>query len=146
MNWGNKILIGFGTFVIGICTMVYIAMKQTNEMVDDNYYEKELQYQGKIDASKNLSALAEKLMVIDSAEFIKIKFPAASINNNPVGHIECLRSSEQKKDVNVKLDIDATGVQLLPKSKFINGIYQLRIDWINNGTNYFHQQVLTINK
>jgi len=146
MNWGNKILIGFATFVVGICTMVYIAMKQTNEMVDDNYYEKELQYQSKIDASKNLAALAEKITVSDSAGFIRIKFPEIAVNSNPVGHIECLRSSEQKKDVNVKLAIDAAGIQLLPKSTFINGVYQLRIDWVNSGIKYFHQQVLTINK
>jgi hypothetical protein len=146
MNWGNKILIGFSAFVVGIGTMVYIAMKQTNEMVDSNYYEKELLYQAKIDASKNLVALNEKLKVMDSAGFIMVKFPAASINNNPVGHIECLRSSEQKRDVNVSLVVDTSGIQLLQKSMFINGVYQLRIDWINNGIKYFHEQTLTIKK
>ena len=146
MNWGNKILIGFGTFIIGIGTMVFIAMKQTNEMVDSNYYEKELLYQGKIDASKNLHALAEKLTVIDSAGFIRMQFPKVSVDNKPVGYIEFLRSSEQKRDVNVKLAADASGVQVLPKSRFINGVYQLRIDWTNNGIKYFHQQSFIINK
>ncbi len=144
MNWGNKILIGFSTFVVAISTMVYVAMKQTNEMVDDNYYEKELKYQGKIDASKNLSALAEKITIHYDDGAITIKFPIASISSNAVGTIECLRSSEQRRDVNIKLAPDSNGLQSLPRSLFIKGRYQLRIDWTNKGVAYFHQQELNI--
>lgn len=144
MNWGNKILIGFSTFVVGISCMVYVAMKQTNEMIDDNYYEKELKYQSKIDASKALTALDEKITIVDSADFIKIKFPRLAINSSPTGTIECIRTSEKKRDVNTVLKVDNDGIQLLPKANFIHGQYELRIDWVNAGVTYFHQQVLNI--
>jgi hypothetical protein len=75
-----------------------------------------------------------------------MRFPLPSINSNPVGTIECIRSAEQKRDVIVKLSPGKDGVQLLSKSMFIQGAYQLRINWNNNGTNYFHQQVLNINQ
>ncbi len=146
MNWGYKILIGFSTFVIGILCMVGIAMKQSNEMIDDNYYEKELKFQDKIDASKNLSAVAEKLRITDSGNLVVLQLPATTVASNTVGTIECIRSAEQKRDVKLKINLDDKGRQLLPKALFVNGIYQLRIDWVTNGTSYFHQQVLTITK
>ena len=48
MNWGHKITIVILTFIIGMLGMVYVASKQTNEMFDSNYYEKELKYQNYI--------------------------------------------------------------------------------------------------
>jgi hypothetical protein len=146
MNWGYKILIGFSTFVIAMLCMVGVAMKQSNEMIDDNYYDKELKYQDKIDASNNLSAVAEKLSITDSGDVVVLQLPLATIGNNTTGTIECIRSAAQNKDVKMRLQVDATGKQVLPKTLFINGVYQLRLDWITNGTSYFHQQVLKITK
>lgn len=146
MNWGYKILIGFSIFVIGMLYMVGIAMRQSNEMMDDNYYEKELKFQDKIDASKNLSAVVEKLSITDSGNVVVLQLPAATVASTTVGTIECIRSAEQKRDVRLKIDLDDKGKQVLPKTLFVNGIYQLRIDWVTNGTSYFHQQVLTITK
>jgi hypothetical protein len=146
MNWGYKILIGFSTFVIGMLCMVGVAMKQTNEMMDDNYYDKELKFQDKIDASKNLSAVAEKLSITDSGNIVVLQLPAATVASNTVGTIECIRSAEQKRDVKLRLQLDENGRQVLPKTLFVNGIYQLRLDWTTNGTTYFHSQELIITK
>lgn len=146
MNWGYKILIGFSTFVIGMLCMVGVAMKQSNEMMDDNYYEKELKFQDKIDASKNLFAVTEKLSITDSGTVVVLQLPAATWASNTVGTIECIRSSEQKRDVKLRLQLDENGRQVLPKTLFVNGIYQLRLDWTTNGTTYFHSQELMITK
>lgn len=146
MNWGYKILIGFSTFVIGMLCMVGVAMKQSNEMMDDNYYEKELKFQDKIDASKNLFAVTEKLSITDSGNVVVLQLPAATVASNTVGIIECIRSAEQKRDVKLRLQLDENGRQVLPKTLFVNGIYQLRLDWTTNGTTYFHSQELIITK
>jgi hypothetical protein len=52
MNWGHKIAIVIAAFVIGMLSMVYFASQQTNEMIDDNYYQKELAYQDIINAKR----------------------------------------------------------------------------------------------
>ena len=44
MNWGYKILFVIILFVVGMVGMVIVAFKQSNEMLDTNYYERELQY------------------------------------------------------------------------------------------------------
>ena len=37
MNWGHKIGIVIGAFVIGMLGMVFFASLQTKEMIDANY-------------------------------------------------------------------------------------------------------------
>ena len=54
MSWGYRVLIILGIFLVGMISMVIVATKQTNEMIDSDYYEKELAYQQVIDARKRL--------------------------------------------------------------------------------------------
>jgi hypothetical protein len=54
MNWGHKITIVIIVFLVGMLGMVFIALRQNNEMIDDDYYKKELAYQQVIDAKNNL--------------------------------------------------------------------------------------------
>ena len=48
MNWGKGITLVIILFIITMLGMVYVASKQTNEMVEANYYDKELKYQNLI--------------------------------------------------------------------------------------------------
>ncbi|MBS1627175.1 MAG: FixH family protein [Bacteroidetes bacterium] len=143
MSWGNKILIGFLTFVIGISSLVYIAMKQSNEVIDDNYYETELKYQDKIDASKNLTSLTEKLTVVNNANELSIQFPKEAVNNNPQGKIHLLSALQHSNDVTINLNVE-NAVQSINKNKLVKGIYFLKIDWMNNNIKYYHQQNINI--
>ena len=143
MNWGNKILIGFLTFVIGISSLVYIAMKQSNEVIDDNYYESELKYQDKIDASKNLALLAEKLIVINNENELAIQFPKEAVNNHPQGKIQLLSALQHSNDVMLNIAV-VNNVQSINKNKLVKGTYFLKIDWANNGIKYYHQQNINI--
>ncbi len=51
MNWGARIAILIVTFVVSMIGMVVVAFQQTNEMTDANYYQKELEYQHRPDAT-----------------------------------------------------------------------------------------------
>ncbi len=45
MNWGHKITIVIVVFLVAMVSMVIVAYRQTNDMIDENYYTKELEYQ-----------------------------------------------------------------------------------------------------
>ena len=55
MNWGYKILLTVIIFILVMVFFVYVSMQQKNELIENNYYEKELAYQSKIDASARLA-------------------------------------------------------------------------------------------
>ena len=145
MNWGYKILIVIILFIIGMGTMVSIAMRQKNEMIDEQYYVKELKHQGQIDAENNLNRIAEKLAIKDSLGSLIIKIPAAALPNVTEGTVVFLRPSDKRMDLNLPLQTDASGYQFFNKSKFVKGQYKVRISWKSEQKAYYYEQPLFVN-
>ncbi len=146
-NWGHGIFVVVILFLLGIGLMVYISMQQNNsiQLIEDNYYEKELVYQQQIDGFNNLKALyPDSLAVIDSTDFIYIKLPAQAANVDS-GSIEFIRPSDKSKDRKIDLVVNSNGVLTLPKSEFIQGLYKLRIRWNSNGTTYVKRDDFIVN-
>ncbi len=144
MNWGHKITIVIIAFVIGMLGMVFIASKQTNEMFDSNYYEKELKYQHYINASKNLQLLSQKINISQTTESLTINLPSNATNNISEGIIELLKADDSKKDVKQKMNNSLA--QTISKAKLASGVYTTRIFWISNNIPYYHEQKINITK
>lgn len=144
MNWGYKILIVIVLFIIGMGTMVSIAMMQKNEMIDEQYYVKELKHQGQIDAENNLNALEEKLTIKDSLGALVVKIPSAALQNIQEGSVVFLRPSDQSKDHRLVLNVDSSGRQLFNNSNFVKGQYKVRISWKSEQKAYYYEQPLFV--
>ena len=54
MSWGKGLSIVIIGFIVIMLGMVYISFQQTNEMIEDNYYDRELKYQEVINAKNRL--------------------------------------------------------------------------------------------
>jgi hypothetical protein len=145
MNWGYKILIVIVLFIAGMGLMVSIAMKQKNEMIDEQYYVKELKHQGQIDAENNLNALTESLVIKDSSNFLALTIPSSARQNISDGSIIFLRPSDKSKDRNIALATDANGQQLLDKSLFVKGQYKVRVSWKSDDKPYYYEQSFFVN-
>lgn len=140
MSWGYKVILILAVFVIGILSMVFIAMRQNNEMIDDHYYDKELKYQEVIDARKNLEKFNDSVLVIQEGEMVKIKIPSLAAQNITEGYLEFLRHDDKNKDRKLSIATDTNGMQLLPKSNFSKGEYKLRARWKSNGVEYYDER------
>lgn len=73
MNWGYKILTVIMVFITAMGTMITIAMRQKNELVDEQYYVRELQHQALIDAGRNLHALEDGISLRQEAGRIDLQ-------------------------------------------------------------------------
>jgi hypothetical protein len=144
MNWGYKILIVILLFIIGMGTMVSIAMRQKNEMIDEQYYVKELKHQGQIDAENNLNRIAEKLMIKDTLGSLILKIPEAALPNITEGTVVFLRPSDKRMDLNLPLQTDVSGYQFFNKSNFVKGQYKVRISWKSEQKAYYYEQPLFV--
>lgn len=145
MNWGYKILIVILLFIGGMGTMVSIAMKQKNEMIDEHYYVKELQHQGQIDAENNLNALEENLSLEERGDLLVLSIPSASNGTISEGSVIFLRPSDQTKDRRFLLEPNKEGVQRIAKSNFIKGQYKVRISWKSDNKPYYYERTIFIN-
>lgn len=137
MNWGYRILIVLVAFLGGIFFMVSVAMKQSNEMMDEQYYKKELVHQQLIDASRNLSRLNEPLRISDSGGFVNIRLPFAAVPDS--GVVSFVRPSDKGMDRSNRL-VPGSALFSCPKAQLHSGLYLVRVDWESVGVHYYFEQ------
>ena len=146
LNWGHGILGTILLFLAGIAILVYVASKQTNEMVDDHYYQKELAYQGVIDASKNLQEITDRSLVSQTAEKLVIEFPQGSFEQLVSGSIDLQRNNAKEQDLHFSVSSPGTGRFEISKSDMTRGLYKIRISWINQQSPYYAEENVFVNK
>lgn len=143
ISWGVKIIIAFIIFAGGIGTMVGISMSKNIDLVSENYYEKELKYQERIDMINRTNSLTEKPVIENASGTIKIKFP--DFKDNITGKINFYRAMDKKKDFSVDISKDENGVQVIPTERMDKGNWKAEIIWKKNGKEYFTQSEIFIN-
>ena len=144
MNWGKGITLVIILFIITMLGMVFYASKQTNEMVENNYYDKELKYQSLIDASKNLNVISTDSLIVQVENQLKVVIPNVLVNGFKDGNIEFLSSDAEKKDTNIAFSPDSTGNYIIPRNDIKSGYYNARIKWVSNEKNYYREQKVII--
>ncbi len=144
MNWGHSLTIFIILFLAGMLGMVYYASMQSNEMIDDHYYEKEMNYQSTIDAQKNLMVKTTASMVDQNQNDVIITFPAGSYENMDSGTIELLRNDAQRNDVDLAIQTNGTDLQLISKKSLTKGMYTARIKWTNAQQEYYREEKIIV--
>lgn len=140
MNWGTRIAIGYGTFVVFILALVVLAFRQDFDLVADDYYEQEIAYQGRIDQLTNAKTDQQKVQVFADAEAVKLSFPSSVTDVK----VHFFRPSDDTKDVlleEAKVDSEIS----VPATEFIAGKYLVKVEWQANGKTYFQEDDLFLN-
>jgi len=89
INWGTGIVIALVVMISGMIYLVSIAVRQDYDLVDNDYYQKSVNYQQHIEEVKNTEALAEKIKFEQSTDTLKITFP--NLGNATQGVARALR-------------------------------------------------------
>lgn len=144
-NWGTGIVIGMLCFMIFI--LQYVIRVQTdskfdNELVTEQYYEKEIEVDDNYQKEKNLNELGNKFYVSATSEGIFIQFPEDFDYHNIQGNISLYRPSDQKMDTNISIELSSSAM-LIPKNALADGRWDIIIDWQYKGNQYYTKQSLT---
>lgn len=144
MSWGIKITVLYVGFVVLISGMVIISSSNKSELVAADYYEQELNYQHRIDATENEKKLKETIDYQLADNGIILRFPDTEIAKDFKGTILLFRPSDASKDVNLKLDFNENGEQVIPRSSLQKGVYKMCLSWKNNAVTYYKERIITI--
>ncbi len=144
MNWGHKIGIVIVLFVTGMLGLVFYASQQTNEMIDDNYYQKELAYQDVIDAKQNLYDLTSDNLIHQNVNEVFIILPNGAFEKLEKGQIEFLRTDSKAKDIHLPIIPNGSNRRSIMKTALSKGIYKGRISWTNNGKAYYKEESIFV--
>ena len=129
INWGTGIVIAFGLFIIFILSFVYKVQsnqKYDNELVTKDYYKKEALVQGDIEKQENANALTNKVTIENTAEGVKIQFPADFDYSKINGKVSFYRPSSQKLDFEIPISLSSPHL-LIPKSNLAGGLWQVMV-------------------
>lgn len=143
MNWGNKILIVYVVFILGILAMVYLSSTQKTDLVTTDYYAKELKYQEKIDEMKRVAELSAPVEYIIKGNSVIIKFPEDFAGKRLSGEAVLYCPSDQKKDIKKNFSLQDESLQIdIPEAN--RGSYELHLSWQTGGVTYYYEKKIFI--
>ena len=144
MNWGWKIAIVMGVYMIGVTSVVWYSMTLDVNLVTENYYQEELAYEEQIQRLRNTESLIEKptFGFSTNRKLIVLNFPNDLIPEE--GQLTLYRPSDFTQDRKFKLELDEEHQQGFVTESLLPGLWKAKILWEKDGKSYFQEFVLVI--
>ena len=142
--WPYGIIATFVVFGLGMTTLVTIAAKHPEDLVSDNYYEHELQYQNQIDGTTRALAAGAAIRYDTIARQAIITLPVVQLAQKLTGTVVLYRPDSPALDRTVELKPSANGTQTVSLSQFAQGPWRLKIAWQAGGQGYYLEKELIV--
>lgn len=145
LNWGTGIviaIIGFISFIMYFVISMSTVKSYNHDLVSDKYYQKELEYQQTIDATKNAKALKENISIEQSIGGLIVNFPKDFDYTKIKGKVFLYRPSNKQLDFEIPISLSETYL-LVPEKRLLGGRWNITVSWNYNNTTYFYQEELT---
>ncbi|MBL7711084.1 MAG: FixH family protein [Chitinophagaceae bacterium] len=141
MNWGYKILTVIMVFITAMGTMITIAMRQQNDLVDEQYYVRELRHQELIDAGRNLQSLGGDGVVLRQDQgVLVVRIPKAAAADLTASTLSLICPADKRRDRSFAFLPDTEGVFRMPAKDIPKGAYLLRLNWRSGTVPYYNEQ------
>ena len=145
LNWGTSIVIAIIAF-IGFIMFFVIKMstndKYDHDLVVEDYYQQELQYQDEIDKVNNASTLSEEISYQKTEEGLVLSFPKEIDPEKIEGKVFLIRPSNKQLDFEMPISLSNHNL-LIPDNRLLDGRWNMKIEWKEGDTNYVYKSALT---
>ena len=145
MNFGHKIGIFYGLFVVFMITLVTLCVKQKDiSLVSNDYYKQEIGYQAEIDKQHNAEQLATPVQItyVGEKQLVSISFPEEQ--SDATGKVKFYRPSDAKKDFTVDLVLKGKTEQEILVNRLTKGLWVIKIEWEKAGKAYLKEQKIVL--
>lgn len=139
-NWGTGIFVFYSLFAMVLVFVVYQSTQYDHSLVVEDYYAKDLAYQGRYDQIQNSLRLDEKLKIEyhSTSNQVQISFPD-SIGNEFNGEVLFYRADNKSKDKLLAVKADAENDMMVDVSTYDRGRWKVKIEWAAAGVEYFDE-------
>lgn len=145
INWGTGIVIafiGFISFIMYFVISMNINDKYDHDLVTDDYYKQELEFQTDIDKERNANSLKENITWKKQGSGVVLSFPKSMIANDIKGKVVLYRPSNKKFDFELPIQLDNHTI-LIPKEKLLEGRWNIKVDWSYANKNYLYKKEIS---
>ena len=141
-NWGTGIVlafIGFISFILYFVITMSTNKKYDHDLVTEDYYKQELEYQGDINKEENAKTLKQNLNWEKTDEGLVIEFPADLEFKNITGKVFLYRPSNEKFDFEIPISLPSHTL-LIPEKSLLDGRWNIKVDWQYMKEEYLYKQ------
>ena len=145
INWGTAIviaIIGFMAFIMFFVIKMSTNDKYDHDLVVDDYYQQELEFQQDINKESNSKNLKTNVAWLKTNEGIVISFPPELEFNKINGKVFLYRPSNKQLDFEIPISLSNHNL-LIPDKRLLDGRWNISIDWSYNGQNYLFKEAIT---
>lgn len=143
MDWGKKIALVYGSFVVFMLGLVYLCLQQKDLfLVTPDYYKQELVYQDKIDHMQNVADLSSEVRIDYTANGLSINFPEECSQSS--GEIGLYRPSNANMDISIPFRLSLSNSFEVATDKLEKGLWVVKLDWTKGEKQYYLEQKVTI--
>lgn len=143
-NWGTGIVIAFVAF-IGFILYFVITMSvnkdYSHDLVTEGYYQKELEFQDRIDATKNSQDFEDEMRVISNNQGIVVFFPKKLDYKKIKGKVFLYRPSNKQLDFEMPISI-SDNYLLVPENRLVDGRWNISVSWEYENKKYLTEKEL----
>ena len=146
INWGTGLAIAialFIGFILYFVVKVQSNSKYDNELVVEEYYKHDANFQEEIDRVQNAQDLNHKPIITKTAEGITIEFPQEFNATQITGTVSLYRPSNKKLDFDTPISL-SNPTLLIPKSKLVGGQWDINMEWQYAGKKYLTKEPIYI--
>ncbi|PLK45152.1 FixH family protein [Emticicia sp. TH156] len=145
MNFGHKIGIFYGLFVVFMITMVVLCVQQKDiSLVSNDYYKKEIAYQDEIIKQRNVAQLAAPVVISYTGENQQVNISFPEELKGATGTVQFYRPSDAKKDYSLALSINENTVQSIPVNQLAKGLWVVKLEWQKAGKTYLKEEKIVL--
>ena len=142
-NWGTKLMIAFSMYLLMVISFVVYMFQQDISLVERDYYPKGQAHQELIDKINNTIPYATEIAARLENGRVKVVFPAFFDPSKIQGHVHIYHRITDKNDQFAALVLDENNLFSWPVHD-MKGRYILKIDWRQNGIDYYTEKNITI--
>lgn len=141
-NWGTGIFIVIVLIFGGVIAFFIYSSYLDVNLVETNYYEKELVYEQRIEKIRNADKMPEKIRIVPFQDHIMFHYPDTIMSTGISGSIYFYRPSDETKDFTVVIAPDDSLRQMISKRDLLPGKYIIKMEWEMAGIFYYLEEVL----
>lgn len=139
MNWGKGLTLAMLLFIGFIVTLTWIKLSKVSDLEDENYYEREINYEQEIQAQRNANAF-EKISIGNDDKFLIFTIPTEIQMQNAT--VKFIRPSDKKLDKTFLFENSKT--LLISKGELKAGKYKLEITYQIDGKDCLVKEEITV--
>jgi hypothetical protein len=143
INWGARIAILYGGFVVIIVLLVAGSMRQSFDLVSPDYYGQEIKYQQVIDAGKNSATLSESVSVTANAGQVVINFPKDFSGKVLSGTIQFYSPVNAAWDKSFNVNTN-DNVMTVSRQSLQPTTYKVKMSWSCDGKQYYQESEINL--